>query len=41
MNAKDYAAEWKWMNSSTEAKQRFAAAKAQALSELQEALSAC
>ena len=32
MNAKDYAAEWKWMNSS-EAKQRSAAAKAQALSE--------
>ena len=31
MNAKDYAAEWKWM-SSTEAKQRSAAAKAQALS---------
>ena len=34
MNAKDYAAEWKWM-SSTEAKQRSAAAKAQALSEFQ------
>ena len=33
MNAKDYAAEWKWMNSSPEAKQRSAAAKAQALSE--------
>ena len=32
MNAKDYAVEWKWM-SSTEAKQRSAAAKAQALSE--------
>ena len=32
MNAKDYAAEWKWMNSS-EAKQRSAAAKAQALSD--------
>ena len=32
MNAKDYSAEWKWMNSS-EAKQRSAAAKAQALSE--------
>ena len=32
MNAKDYAAEWKWM-SSTEAKQRSAAAKAQAFSE--------
>ena len=32
MNAKDYAAEWKWMNSS-EAKQRSAAAKSQALSE--------
>ena len=33
MNAKDYAAEWKWMNSSPEAKQRSAAAKAQDLSE--------
>ena len=33
MNAKDYEAEWKWMNSSPEAKQRSAAAKAQALSE--------
>ena len=33
MNAKDYAAEWKWMNTSPEAKQRSAAAKAQALSE--------
>ena len=33
MNAKDYAAEWKWMNSSPEAKQRSAAAKAHALSE--------
>ena len=33
MNAKDYAAEWKWLNSSPEAKQRFAAAKAHALSE--------
>ena len=33
MNAKDYAAEWKWMNSSPEAKQRSAAAKAQALSD--------
>ena len=33
MNAKDYAAEWKWMNSSPEAKQRSAVAKAQALSE--------
>ena len=32
MNAKDYAAEWKWM-SSTEAKQRSAAAKSHALSE--------
>ena len=32
MNAKDYAVEWKWMNSS-EAKQRSASAKAQALSE--------
>ena len=32
MNAKDYAAEWKWMNSS-EAKQRSVAAKAQALSD--------
>ena len=33
MNAKDYAAEWKWMNTSPEAKQRSAAAKAHALSE--------
>ena len=33
MNAKDYEAEWKWMNSSPEAKQRSAAAKAPALSE--------
>ena len=33
MNAKDYAAEWKWMNTSPEAKQRSAAAKAQALCE--------
>ena len=33
MNAKDYGAEWKWMNLSLEAKQRSAAAKAQALSE--------
>ena len=33
MNAKDYEAEWKWMNSSPEAKQCSAAAKAQALSE--------
>ena len=33
MNAKDYEAEWKWMNSSPEAKQRSAEAKAQALSE--------
>ena len=33
MNAKDYAAEWKWMNTSPEAKQRSAAAKAQALSD--------
>ena len=32
MNAKDYAVEWKWMNSS-EAKQRSASAKAHALSE--------
>ena len=32
MNAKDYEAEWKWMNSSPEAKQRSDAAKAQALS---------
>ena len=32
MNAKDYAAEWKWMNSS-EAKHRSAAAKSQALSD--------
>ena len=35
MNAKDYAAEWKWMNTSPEAKQRSAAAKAHALSEFQ------
>ena len=33
MNAIDYEAEWKWMDSSPEAKQRSAAAKAQALSE--------
>ena len=33
MNAKDYAAEWKWMNSSPEAKQRSDAAKAYALAE--------
>ena len=33
MNAKDYAAEWKWINTSSEAKQRSAAAKAHALSE--------
>ena len=33
MNAKDYEAEWKCMNSSPEAKQRSNAAKAQALSE--------
>ena len=33
MNAKDYAAEWKWMNSSPEAKQHSDAAKAKALSE--------
>ena len=33
MNAKDYEAEWKWMNTSLEAKQRSAAAKAHALSE--------
>ena len=33
MNAKDYEAEWKWMNSSPEAKQRSDAAKAQAFSE--------
>ena len=32
MNAKDYAAEWNWMNLS-EAKQRSASAKAQALSD--------
>ena len=32
MNAKDYEAEWKWMNSSPEAKQRSDAAKAQAFS---------
>ena len=33
MNAKDFAAEWKWMNSSPEAKQRSDAAKAYAFSE--------
>ena len=33
MNAKDYEAEWKWLNSSPEAKQRSDAAKAQAFSE--------
>ena len=33
MNAKDFAAEWKWMNSSPEAKQLSDAAKAQAFSE--------
>ena len=33
MNAKDYEAEWKWINSSPEAKQRSDAAKAQAFSE--------
>ena len=33
MNAKDYEAEWKWMNSSPVAKQRSDAAKAQAFSE--------
>ena len=33
MNAKDYAAEWKWMNSYPEAKQRSAAEKFHALSE--------
>ena len=33
MNAKDYEAKWKWMNSSPEAKQRSDAAKAQAFSE--------
>ena len=33
MNAKNYEAEWKWMNSSPEAKQRSDAAKAQAFSE--------
>ena len=33
MSAKDYEAEWKWMNSSPEAKQRFDAAKAHAFSE--------
>ena len=32
MNAKDYEAEWKWINSSPEAKQRSDAAKAQAFS---------
>ena len=38
--AKDNDAEWKWMNSS-EAKQRSAAAKAQALSDFKKRLSAC
>ena len=38
MNAKDYAAEWKWM-SSTEAKQRSAAAKSHALSEFKKRFS--
>ena len=33
MNAKDFAAKWKWMNSSPEAKQRSDAAKAQGFSE--------
>ena len=33
MNVKDYEAEWKWMNSSLEAKQRSDAAKAHAFSE--------
>ena len=33
MNAKDYGAEWKWINSSPEAKKRFDAAKAHAFSE--------
>ena len=33
MNAKDYEAEWKWLNTSPEAKQRSDAAKAKALSE--------
>ena len=33
MNAKDYAAQWKWMKSSPEAKQRSAAAKTSALAE--------
>ena len=33
MNAKDFAAEWKWMNSSPEAKNRSDAAKVQAFSE--------
>ena len=33
MNAKDFAAEWKWMNSSPEPKKRSNAAKAQAFSE--------
>ena len=33
MNAKDYEAEWKWINTSPEAKQRSDAAKAKALSE--------
>ena len=33
MNVKDYEAEWKWINTSPEAKQRSDAAKAKALSE--------
>ena len=33
MNAKDYEAEWKWMNSSPEARQRSDAAKSHAFSE--------
>ena len=36
MNAKDYEAEWKWINSSPEAKKRSDAAKAQAFSNFKE-----
>ena len=41
MNAKDYEAEWKWINSSPEAKKRSYATKAPALSNLKKAFSAC
>ena len=39
MNAKDYEAEWKWLNSSPEAKQRSDAAKARAFSEFKKRFS--